>query len=332
MSGYTEQILRYANNLDHVGQLDGADGIGEIGLGESERGSRIAVRFFLKTARQQIDAVKFQAFGCGYTLAACAAAAELAEKSRINEIIQIGREAIDARLGGLPADRGYCADLAAEALRAAVASVGRKGELVNGSLAPHQGHAVARVSSDHPRYRQLIDSPCSADIVTEDRHLLACLLVVMQQEKSTPEISLGLTSQQFSALYRHYFPAIEFEIAESKKSSAAGGDPELLDLLLGYIAEGDEDVSGLPGTLLVRLLAARAACPGHLWVAMGLFERAQLSAVINRHLPLLFAANHQGMRWKRFFYRQICEQQGGILCKSPICGDCSEYHLCFPPE
>ncbi|MFO7765697.1 MAG: nitrogen fixation protein NifQ, partial [Pelovirga sp.] len=62
---------------------------------------------------------------------------------------------------------------------------------------------------------------------------------------------------------------------------------------------------------------------------MGLFERAELGAAIKRHLPALFAANHQGMRWKRFFYKQICEQNGGMLCKSPVCGECSEYELCF---
>ncbi|MFO7811440.1 MAG: iron-sulfur cluster assembly scaffold protein, partial [Pelovirga sp.] len=207
MSGYTEKILCYANNPDYVGQLDTADGIGEIGLGEGERGSRIAARFFLKTARQRIEFVRFQAFGCGYTIAACAAAAELAENTAINEILRISREDIDARLGGLPADRLYCADLAAEALQAAVVSIGRQGELVGGSFTPHQDHAGVRVSSTHPRYRQLMKSSCAADIVAADRHLFACLLVIMEQEKSSPAIALGLSSQQFTGLCRHYFPA-----------------------------------------------------------------------------------------------------------------------------
>jgi len=329
MSGYTEQILSYANRPDHVGELNGADGLGEVGLGQGERGSRIAARFFIKIDGNTIESVRFQAFGCGYTIAACAAAAELAEKSDLGEIIQIGREVIDTQLGGLPADRRYCADLAAEALLAAVASVGRNGELVAGNLAAHQEHAGPRVSSADPRYRQLMDSDCPADVDTFDRHLLACLLVVMEQEESTPEIALGLTFQQFSVLRQRYFPSIFLKVDESKSSSAVSGDPELYILLLGYVSAENEDQSNLSASPLARILAARAACPGHLWVAMGLFERAQLSAAIKRHLPLLYAANHQGMRWKRFFYKQICEQQGGLLCKSPVCGDCSEYELCF---
>jgi nitrogen fixation protein NifQ len=151
----------------------------------------------------------------------------------------------------------------------------------------------------------------------------------MEQEASIPEIALDLTSQQYAALYRIYFPAIAITLDGTKETSATNSDPELLELLLGYVSEIEETTSTLSGTLLARLLAARAARPGHLWVAMGLFDRAELSAAIKRHLPALFAANHQGMRWKRFFYKQICEQRGGTLCKSPVCGDCSEYELCF---
>lgn len=329
MSGYSEQILRYADNPDHVGEMVGADGIGEVGLGEEERGKRIAARFFIKTTRRQIDMVRFQAFGCGYTIAACAAAAELAENIAINEILRISPEAIDARLGGLPVDRSYCADLAAEALRAAVASIGHQGKPVTGTLPSHQDHAGPRVSSDHPRYRQLMDSACPTGMITADRHLLACLLVVMEEEGSHPEITFGLTSQQFISLWRYYFPDVDIDVDDSIVSSTASIDPDVVNLLLGFISDPEEPINTMSGTLLAHILAARAVRPGHLWVAMGLFERAELSAAIKRHLPALFAANHQGMRWKRFFYKQICEQQGGMLCKSPVCGDCSEYELCF---
>ncbi|MBD1399725.1 nitrogen fixation protein NifQ [Pelovirga terrestris] len=333
MSGYSEQILRYADNPHHVGELAGADGIGEVGLGAEERGARIAVRFFIKTAGRQVEMVRFQAFGCGYTIAACAAAAELAENTSMNEVLRISREAINARLGGLPVDRFYCADLAVEALRAAVAGSERQGERVTGNLARHQDHAGPRVRSDHPRYRQLMDSACSEDMVAADRHLLACLSAVMEEDGCPPEIALGLTSQQFISLWQNYFPDIDLDVAAdisaSRVSSAVSMDPELVSLLLGFIPAAHEPANRLSGTLLAHILAARAARPGHLWVAMGLFERAELGAAIKRHLPALFAANHQGMRWKRFFYKQICEQQGGLLCKSPVCGECSEYELCF---
>jgi nitrogen fixation protein NifQ len=65
---------------------------------------------------------------------------------------------------------------------------------------------------------------------------------------------------------------------------------------------------------------------------MGLLERPQLTAAIARHLPSLAAANDKGMRWKRYFFREICNHSGGLLCKSPSCGACSDYALCFARE
>jgi nitrogen fixation protein NifQ len=65
---------------------------------------------------------------------------------------------------------------------------------------------------------------------------------------------------------------------------------------------------------------------------MGLFERPQLTAAIRRYLPSLAVANHQNMRWKRYLYKQVCERNGGVMCKAPNCGVCSDYALCFAVE
>jgi nitrogen fixation protein NifQ len=44
----------------------------------------------------------------------------------------------------------------------------------------------------------------------------------------------------------------------------------------------------------------------------------------------LAAANSQNMRWKRYLFKQVCELGGGMMCKSPNCGECSDYSICFP--
>lgn len=82
---------------------------------------------------------------------------------------------------------------------------------------------------------------------------------------------------------------------------------------------------------LAAILARRAMEPHHLWEDMGLPSRAALSGLIGRHLPGLARANSQNMRWKKFFYRQICADAAFALCLSPTCDACPERADCFAP-
>jgi nitrogen fixation protein NifQ len=38
------------------------------------------------------------------------------------------------------------------------------------------------------------------------------------------------------------------------------------------------------------------------------------------------------MKWKKFFYKQLCLREGLTLCKAPSCDVCSDYALCFGAE
>ena len=66
--------------------------------------------------------------------------------------------------------------------------------------------------------------------------------------------------------------------------------------------------------------------------ATNMANEAELTAAIRRHLPALATANAQGMRWKRFLYKQLCEQAGGGMCQTPDCRDCADHLLCFPAD
>ena len=86
ITGYTEKILKYASDESHVGLLENPDGTGEVGLSGKDRGKRLAVRFTLKLNKEIVDVIRFQVFGCGYTIAACAVAAELGEGHSLQDI------------------------------------------------------------------------------------------------------------------------------------------------------------------------------------------------------------------------------------------------------
>lgn len=64
-----------------------------------------------------------------------------------------------------------------------------------------------------------------------------------------------------------------------------------------------------------------SGCTGsqHLWHDLGLPERALLTQLFSDYFPNLSAKNVNNMRWKRFLYRQLCENGGDYVCRSPSC-------------
>jgi nitrogen fixation protein NifQ len=335
MNGYTDTIRKYAMDDRFTGDLPDADGTGEVGLGAGEAGKRLAVRFMLKLAAGQIAAIRFQVFGCGFTIAACAAAAELAEGHLLDEVRECSPAMIDQRLGGLPNERSYCAELASEALRAAAASAMSDQQPVQTSLTPHDEHGPL-LSRVDPVYRALVDSPTGFVVPPADRQLFAGLLALADREPVPLGAALNLSQPMLDTLLLTVFPQVTrselFGDPQDKSARPPEINPDVEQLLSTFVPENTGCWERFCALVLARVIAARAAHPGHLWVAMGFFERPELSAAIRRHLPALAAANHQNMRWKRFLFKQVCVLNGGLMCKSPVCGDCSDYSICFAPE
>lgn len=77
-----------------------------------------------------------------------------------------------------------------------------------------------------------------------------------------------------------------------------------------------------------------AACLGgnHLWRDLGLASRQHLRELLNHNFPRLAKRNVQDMRWKKFFYKQLCERDGGYVCRAPTCGVCPTYDECYGEE
>ena len=99
---------------------------------------------------------------------------------------------------------------------------------------------------------------------------------------------------------------------------------ELIELLCRHRNKQD------PSSEQMAIIIATACLTKfHLWESLGLPERALLGEIIKHNFPELYALNTENMRWKRFFYRQLCEQGGDYICKAPSCGECKSYAECF---
>lgn len=85
-------------------------------------------------------------------------------------------------------------------------------------------------------------------------------------------------------------------------------------------------------TWLAEIVACACMGMDHLWQDMGLWSRKELSELMHRNFPALAQRNDRDMKWKKFLYKQLCEQEGIYVCRAPSCDVCSDYLNCFGPE
>lgn len=138
----------------------------------------------------------------------------------------------------------------------------------------------------------------------------------------------GMEEGDFQRLLARHFPGVTLA-----NGAAPAVDPaldefeDLVALLLDHAAEQDEDTRWL-----ALAVASASLGDNHLWQDMGLPGRRELSELLRRWFPSLHARNTGDMKWKKFFYRQLCERAEVLICRSPSCAICSDFHHCFGPE
>ncbi len=157
-----------------------------------------------------------------------------------------------------------------------------------------------------------------------DAHVFACILAQARHEGVSPGTALGLDPPALRALAAALFPSRGGMLTDDPGDrEQALEEADLRRLLLAHRADGAP-----VRTWMAHAVARRSLSPGHLWEALGLRRREELSALLARHFPALAERNF-GMKWKKFFYRQLCQMEGIVVCKSPNCAECPDYTLCF---
>ena len=109
------EVWRHAEHPCNAGVLSSPDGEAELtGICED------TISFQLRLRNETINTIRFRARGCGFTVACGSMATRLVSGSPVALALGITGEKIAKALGGLPKGHIHCADLAANALRAAV--------------------------------------------------------------------------------------------------------------------------------------------------------------------------------------------------------------------
>jgi nitrogen fixation NifU-like protein len=113
---YSEKVMDHFMNPRNVGEIPDADGVGTVG--NPVCGDIMTV--YIKVKDNRLQDVKFKTFGCGAAIATSSMTTELAKGKTIEEALKITRGDVADSLGGLPAIKMHCSNLAADALHAAI--------------------------------------------------------------------------------------------------------------------------------------------------------------------------------------------------------------------
>jgi len=141
---------------------------------------------------------------------------------------------------------------------------------------------------------------------------------------------LGLEPKAFRTLFGWLFPGSLLPPPVQGKSIDPNRQPEIAELVQLMLQHRANSYPEEPW--IAQIIAVACMGSDHLWQDLGLFSRKELSALISRNFPALAAKNTRDMKWKRFFYKQLCETEGIYTCRSPSCEVCTDYAVCFGPE
>ncbi|MBZ8138978.1 nitrogen fixation protein NifQ [Rubrivivax gelatinosus] len=115
--------------------------------------------------------------------------------------------------------------------------------------------------------------------------------------------------------------------ALARREARADEVEDLVALLLEHSDSPREEAAAIAETLAVACLG-----DNHLWQDLQLGSRTELSALMSWWFPALARKNSGDMKWKKFLYKQLCEREQILICKSPSCAVCCDHALCFGPE
>ena len=113
---YSEKVMDHFANPRNVGEIENADGVGEVG--NPKCGD--IMKMYLKIDKGVITDVKFKTFGCGAAIATSSMATELIKGKTIEDALKVTNRAVMEALDGLPPVKVHCSVLAEQAVKAAL--------------------------------------------------------------------------------------------------------------------------------------------------------------------------------------------------------------------
>lgn len=113
---YTEKVKCHFLHPKNVGEIKNADGVGTVG--NPSCGDIMTI--YIKVKDEKITDIKFKTYGCAAAIASTSIATEMVKGKTLDEAMKLTRDDVAKELGGLPAIKMHCSNLAADALKKAI--------------------------------------------------------------------------------------------------------------------------------------------------------------------------------------------------------------------
>jgi NifU-like protein len=285
MWNYSEKVIDHFLHPRNVGEIENADGTGEVG--SLACGDMLRLTFKLDKAGRIVDA-KFKTFGCASAIASSSALTEMIKGMTLEEAEKITNRDIANYLGGLPEEKMHCSVMGREALEAAIKNY-------RGISAPKrelEGKVVCKcfgvTENDIRRVAKENDLETVEQVTSYTKAGGGCGLCHEEIEKILNELRAerrheekpGIPSGERNVPYeKPAFTNVELvhmveELINSRIKAALqqdGGDIELVDINRG--------------TIYIRLKGACATCPSAT-LTMKRFIEKEIQKEISRDLRI----------------------------------------------
>lgn len=113
---YTDIVMDHLTNPRNMGEIENADGVGQIGNPVCGDIMRITIR----VKDGVLEDIKFKTFGCGAAIATSSIVTQMMHGKTIKDALALTNKHVAEELGGLPVNKLHCSNLAADALHLAI--------------------------------------------------------------------------------------------------------------------------------------------------------------------------------------------------------------------
>jgi len=113
---YSAKVMDHFMNPRNVGEIENADGVGEVG----NPACGDMMRLYLKVEEGKIVEAKFRTFGCGAAIASSSMLTEMVKGKTLEEARSITNQQVSEALDGLPPVKIHCSVMAEQAVKAAL--------------------------------------------------------------------------------------------------------------------------------------------------------------------------------------------------------------------